>query len=144
MSDQERLTGYTTDEKLKSDVQRTVNSESAYDSESELVIHAVRKLLGEAEAEEKAAEYNVERRIERKIDEMDRTIEETITTVLDETEFTTTNNDTDTADSSDGTDGTDGTASGNTSDGETASDESSEPTNPGIDWADRDDDGDWR
>ena len=82
---QERLTGYTKDEALKKDARRTVdNPDTPYDSESELVIQAVRNLLGDIEAEEKAAEYNVERRIERKIDEMDRTIEQTLRSTLRE------------------------------------------------------------
>jgi hypothetical protein len=126
---QKRITGYTQDEGLKSDVQRTVNnSDSPWNSESELVVQAVRKLLGEIEAEEKAAEYNVERRIERKIDEMDRTVEETVRSVLE-----------DTIDADN-----DGSASTRqpSDDGDVESDELGGSASD-IEWAERDDSGDW-
>jgi len=113
-----RLTGYTDSTELKQDVKRTVdNPDTAWDSESELVIHAVRKLLGDLEAEDKAAEYNVERRIEQKIDKMDRTIREAIRDELDtepQSEPESDSGETPTQDSTDSSD------------------------DSGFDWADRD------
>jgi Arc/MetJ-type ribon-helix-helix transcriptional regulator len=125
---QKRITGYTQDEDLKNDVQRTVNNSDTWNSESELVIHAVRKLLGEREAEEKAAEYNVERRIERKIDEMDRTVEQTVRNILQEQLDPNNNNSTNTAELSD----------------EAVDEDKQDESASDIEWANRDDDGDWR
>lgn len=124
-----RITGYTDSKELKQDVQRAKNDpDTPWNSESELIIHAVRKLLGEREAEEKAAEYNVERRIEQKIDEMDRTVQEAVREALEEQNGTTpTNTDDSTAREDSASTGT-----------ESASGQSQ------MQWADRDDGGDWK
>lgn len=124
-----RITGYTDSKELKQDVQRAKNDpDTPWDSESELVIHAVRKLLGEREAEDKVAEYNVERRIEKKIDEMDRTVREAVQEALQ---------DQIPAD----TDDTDDTSTREDSASTTDDDESANSDNQ---WADRKDGGDWR
>lgn len=85
MTQQYRLTGYTKDKQLKTDAKRLVDDpDTVYESESEVVIQAVRKFIGEIEAEEKAAEYNVERRLERKLDAIDRQVEQTTREVIRE------------------------------------------------------------
>jgi Arc/MetJ-type ribon-helix-helix transcriptional regulator len=126
-----RITGYTNSTELKTDVDRVANNPATpWDSESEIVIAAVRKLLGDREAERKATEYNVETRLQQALDTLERDLHDTVQQAVSDTLAD--------ADKNGATTASDGQGD------QKAAHETGTGTGTGIDWSEREDNGDWR